>query len=93
MGKVKCIHKRMHEGIWCIECGKPATDTHHCCFGRNRGNSERYGLTVRMCRECHSRLHDKDSKLALKYQQMAQMAFEYEHDHDLWMDIFDKSYV
>ena len=91
--KVECIHKRLYDGIWCIECGKPATDTHHMVFGKNRANAERWGLTCSMCRSCHSRLHDKDEELANKYRKMAQAAFEYEFDHELWLEIFGKNYL
>ncbi len=91
--KVECIHKRMHDGIFCIECGKMATDQHHCVFGKNRANAERWGLTVMMCRQCHSRLHDKDEALAMKYRQLAQLAFEYEFDHEKWMQIFGRNFL
>ena len=46
-----------------------------------------------MCRSCHSRLHDKDEELANKYRKMAQAAFEYEFDHELWLEIFGKNYL
>lgn len=94
MGKqVKCIHRRIYDGDFCLECGAKATDMHHCVYGKNRANSEQWGLTIMLCRSCHSRLHDKDEKLAMKYRQMAQIAFEYEYGHEKWMEIFGRSYV
>lgn len=85
--------RRMHDGEYCIECGALATDTHHCIFGKNRQNSEDYGLTVRLCRGCHRRLHDSDEQLAIRYRKAAQMAFEYAYGHDEFMRIFGRNYL
>lgn len=85
--------KRLHDSECCIECGAPATDTHHCIGGSNRQNSEKYGLTVKLCRKCHSSLHDTDPALQLKYKKIAQLAFEYRYSHEEWMKIFGRNYV
>lgn len=78
---------------YCIECGAPGTDTHHCVFGSNRMNADRFRLTVRLCRACHRRLHDKDEALAMKYRKMAQKAFEESYSHEEWMKIFGRNYL
>ena len=85
--------KRLYDGEYCIECGRPATDEHHCIFGKNRKNSDDYGLTVMLCRECHSRLHDRDEELAMKYRKLGQLAFEYRYSHEEYMAVFGRSYI
>ena len=77
----------------CIECGARGTQTHHCIFGRNRANSEKYGLKVRMCVKCHQRLHDRDEKLAMKYRKMAQECFEARWGHEKFMKVFGRNYL
>ena len=43
----------------CYLCGDKATDTHHIFEGSGRRvRSDYRKLTVRLCRACHSRLHD-----------------------------------
>ena len=84
---------RMHDGEYCAECGAVATDTHHCIFGKNRQNSETWGLTVRLCRSCHRRLHDSDEQLAMRYRKAAQMAFTLAYGHDEYMKIFGRNYL
>ena len=94
MSNVKCIHKRIHESEYCIECGRPSAETHHVLFGnKDHDNAERYGLTVRMCRECHYRLHNKDEGLAEKYRMLGQLCFEYEFGHEEYMKTFFKNHL
>lgn len=39
----------------CYLCGKAANlECHHVFGGANRKASDRYGLTVRLCHECHN---------------------------------------
>lgn len=85
--------KRLHESDYCFECDRPATDTHHLIFGKNRKNSENAGLTIRLCRECHRRLHDQDEQMAMRYRKMGQAAFEYRYSHEEYMQIFGRSYL
>lgn len=77
----------------CIECGGRGTQTHHCIFGKNRKWSEKYGLKIRLCNECHYRLHNQDEQLAMKYRKMAQEAFEASHSRDEFRKIFGRSYL
>ena len=77
----------------CIECGGKGTQTHHCIFGKNRKNSEKYGLKVRLCYSCHHRLHDQDEAMAMKYRRMAQQCFEEQHSHEEFMKIFGRNYL
>ncbi len=43
----------------CWICGRAGdTDVHHIFGGANRKWSEKYGLTVHLCRNCHRKVHD-----------------------------------
>ncbi len=43
---------------YCILCGKPRTDIHHCVFGVGRRNlSDEDGLTMPLCESCHRAIH------------------------------------
>lgn len=85
--------KRIYEGELCLECGKMASETHHCIFGKNRQNSEDYGLTVHLCNRCHWRLHNVDEVLAMKYRKIGQIVFEARHSHEEFMWIFGRNYL
>lgn len=41
----------------CQICGRNSNDTHHLNGGRNRGLADYDGLTIRLCRDCHSAIH------------------------------------
>ena len=77
----------------CIECGRHGEHTHHVLFGRNRKNSEKYGLKVRLCNACHYRLHNQDEALAMKYRRMGQRYFEQTHSREEFIKIFGRNYL
>ncbi len=52
--KDECYICRMIYGV-----ETPAVDTHHCLHGSMRENADADGLTVRLCRHHHDRLHNK----------------------------------
>ena len=85
--------KKLHDGEYCLECGAMATDEHHCFPGPNRKNADEDGLTVRLCRRCHSRLHDKDNRLEIKYKKLAQIAYEYRYSHEEFMNRYGRNYL
>ena len=59
----------------CYLCNKRGTDTHHCLYGNKRAAADRFGLTVRLCRECHIKVHNgHESGEYLK--RLAQQVFE-----------------
>ena len=69
----------------CYLCGRPATET-----------SEKYGLKVRLCHNCHtgsdhSAQYDPEKNRMLKIE--AQMAFEQLYGHDKWMQTFRRNYI
>ena len=64
----------------CYICGSwDATDTHHCLSGSaNRKKSDEDGLTVKLCRRCHSDIHDRGKNEKL-LKQAAQWFWEQEY--------------
>lgn len=80
----------------CFLCGR-TTDlqTHHVLGGANRKWSEKYGLTVRLCQNCHlgkdGAQYNRNVNQGLK--RLAQIAFEARHSHDEWMQIIRKNYL
>lgn len=85
--------KRLHESEYCFECDRPITEEHHLIFGKNRQNAEDWGLTIRLCPDCHKRLHDRDEQMAMRYRKMGQVAFEYKYGHEKYMEIFGRNYI
>lgn len=52
-----------------------ATDTHHCIHGYGRRElADKDGLTVRLCKRCHTLLHDK-GRYDKELQQIAEEAW------------------
>lgn len=81
----------------CYLCGKYGqTERHHIFGAANRNNSEKYGMTVYLCHDCHNEPpngvhHNKAYRLYL--QARAQIAFEKEHSHDFFMQTFGRDYI
>lgn len=85
----------LQKELRCFICGRTGNlDTHHCTHGTsNRENAEAYGLTVKLCRECHSKLHDK-AMFDLQLQQFAQRRWEEEYgDRNDFISVFGESYL
>ena len=81
----------------CYFCGKLTHLERHHVFGgvANRPISEKYGLTVWLCHNCHTgnngAQYDKMKNLHLK--QDAQFAFERNHTRSEWMKLIGKNYL
>jgi ribosomal protein L37AE/L43A len=81
----------------CYFCGKLTNLERHHVFGgvANRPISEKYGLTVWLCHNCHTgkdgAQYDKMKNLRLK--QDAQFAFERNHARSEWMKLIGKNYL
>lgn len=81
----------------CYVCGKTyGLEEHHCLAGvANRKLSEKYGLKVWLCHDCHTgkdgAQYNKQKNLELK--QVAQEKFEAIHGHEKWMEVFKKNYL
>lgn len=60
---------------YCKLCGAIATDTHHLIGGRNRTLCDIDNLTIKICRECHSQIH-QSGKLEIKSKSVGQALYE-----------------
>lgn len=59
----------------CYVCGRRASEIHHIQHGPDKKLSEKYGLMVPLCRECHSKVHHQGGELDRILKQDAQRAF------------------
>lgn len=77
----------------CYLCGAWATDTHHCLHGSYRKQADADGLTVHLCRHCHTLLHDHG--VADKFlQQIAQLSWEQKYGtRDEFMKRYGRSFI
>lgn len=71
-------------------------EVHHVLNGADRKNSEKYGLTVKLCHFCHNEpphgVHfDPIVRNALKRE--AQKIFEDKYSHEDFMRIFGRNYL
>lgn len=80
----------------CLFCGRRGTERHHVFYGTaNRAKSEKYGLTVRLCRE-HHRGEDGvhfNRQRDLELKRFAQLVFEGLYGHEKFMEVFHKNYL
>ncbi len=81
----------------CYLCGSEiGLEKHHIMSGvANRPLSEKYGLWVWLCHNCHTGTdgaqYDPEKNRMLKAE--AQAAFEAEYGHQKWMQTFRKNYL
>ena len=61
--------------VTCYWCGKRADEIHHIRHGADKKLSEKYGLMVPLCRECHNKVHHVGGELDLMLKQEADRAF------------------
>ena len=81
----------------CYICGNTQNLHDHHCFGAaNRRWSEKFGLKVWLCANCHN-MSDRgvhfNKALRIELQQIAQRKFEETHTRQEWMDIFGRNYL
>lgn len=60
--------------------------------------SDKYGLTVRLCRKCHEGIHNADNdsqykEAELYLKRIAQKKFEEKYSHELWVKEFGRNYL
>lgn len=60
---------------YCQICGAVATDTHHLLGGRNRTLCDIDHLTIKICRQCHTTIHNSGT-LELKCKAAGQELYE-----------------
>lgn len=83
----------------CYVCGGSIpTDTHHVFEGSNRAQSDKYGLTIRVHRRCHEKLHnpttesERDYAKALKRCVQTMAMNHYGWDTEEWLKHFTKNW-
>lgn len=81
---------------YCYLCGWPAKQEHHVFGGANRKKSEKYGLKVKLCVECHicgkDAVHNNEA-IMQRLRQEGQRAFERNHTREQFMTEFGKNYL
>ena len=76
----------------CFLCKRPASEMHHCIFGRFRKLSDKYGLVVPLCRECHEIVH-RNNDTALMLKQIAQDAFDQKYGEGEFIKVFGVNFL
>ena len=81
---------------YCYVCGRPATEMHHIYPGNpGRKNSEKYGLKIPLCHNCHNEppngIHF-NAALDLEIKKVGQIIFEREYPDKDFVEIFGKNY-
>jgi len=95
MSKRRVVKKRKKA---CALCGKKASDgvgltTHHVFHGnRFKHVSERYGMLLTLCDDCHKRLHSS-RELDKQVQKACQLAFEERYSREEFTAVFGKSWL
>lgn len=80
----------------CYLCGRHnASDKHHVFNGAGmRTKSEQYGLTVYLCRECHSSIHvNAVKRMDLKRHAQERAMKLYGWSMDDWLEKMNKNYL
>ena len=77
----------------CFVCGRQAQQIHHVMNKADRKKSEKYGLLVPICAECHRKVHDTDEALNKELKKNAQADFMLKYSFALWMKEFGKNYI
>ena len=87
----------MQEEKACYLCGRvTCLERHHVMSGvANRPLSEKYGLWVWLCHECHTGTQGAQYNPVKNFELRAdaQAAFEKLHGHEMWMQVFRRNYI
>jgi len=71
-------------------------ETHHIMNGANKKASEKYGLLMKVCPNCHTlaptAIH-RDSSLKMRLKQIGQEHFEQTYTREMFIKVFGKSYL
>lgn len=77
---------------YCLLCGVPTTDTHHCLSGSDRKHADEDGLVIPLCRVCHRFVHDNPKALVMS-KIIGQLAYEREHTREEFRARYRHSYL
>lgn len=93
MKKYKSLFQNEFEEDFCYRCGKyNPTDWHHIFNASNKKKSEQYGAMIKVCRDCHNVIHEKEMNDVKKMGQEFVMA-EYDMSVDEFRSIFGRNYL
>ena len=77
----------------CLFCGSTAVECHHVFEGAHRSASDRYGLTVYLCRKHHMLVHaDEALNRRLKSEAQEKAMKVYGFSEKEWLDIFRRNW-
>lgn len=77
----------------CYICGAPACKTpHHIFNAANKKKSEKYGLMLPICFDCHYKIHNVPGKMT-ETKQFGQRVFEQHYPELDFLQIFHKNYI
>lgn len=76
----------------CFLCHRPASEIHHCVFGRFRKLSDKYGLVVPLCRECHEVVHRNKNRADL-LKEIAQHSFDIKYGEGEFEKVFGVNFI
>lgn len=81
----------------CFFCGSPRMlEWHHIFGAANKKNSEKYGLMVRLCHNCHNEpphgVHH-NAELMRSLRRHGQIVFEETHSREAFRKIFGRNYI
>lgn len=71
-------------------------ETHHIMNGPYKKASEKYGLLIRVCPDCHTMAPDsihRNSQMKKKLKQFGQRYFEQTHTREEFIKEFDQNYL
>lgn len=77
---------------YCLLCGRPSTDKHHCLSGSDRKNADDDGLYIMLCRSCHHFIHNNPEALVMS-KIIGQLAYEREHTREEYLSRYRHSYL
>ena len=77
---------------FCLICGTPSTDPHHCLSGSDRIHADEDGLVIPVCRACHRFIHDNPKALTMS-KIIGQLAYEREHTREEFRARYRHSYL
>lgn len=92
-GKYKSI---LQFDEYCFACGARAKEleVHHVFNKHNKKRSEKYGLMIYLCRDCHRIVHDTDNPLRRRIESYAQSVWELNYgDRVDFILKFNKNYA
>lgn len=75
----------------CFLCGKQSQQIHHIFNKYDKKRSEKYGLLLPLCANCHHEIHSNNI-LNNDIKKLAQTEFEKWYGHDKWFEEFGKNY-